>query len=403
MDSTTNTDKRCILAYTSLYIDPEGHVKPCCASDSFKEPLMFSDYDNISELINSKQLKELRHSMEIGEPLSICDTCFKQGHQMKDFWNNKWKHKLESVDLRDSEYNVKSLQYLDARFSNICNFKCRMCGPGLSSSWYDDYIEIHGETGKKFIEERVFKHSDPMSKFSPSDLETVEHLMVGGGEPFITDDFWKLIDTFKDEQKKDISFYCNTNGSVTKYKGESIMDKLNKFKDVDIGVSLDGYGDIGEYQRTGMKQKRFDRNVKHMVEYIKDKDHMRLMFEFTITTINVFHILDFILWAQNEYPKVTLHFHWARGPALFACHNATGNFNEDIISYIKNILSNDTVKKMKVVVDSLKGFLNYMLITEKENYDRVEAYRIVTTLDKQRGDDYRNVAPHLINMIKTPI
>ena len=82
--------------------------------------------------------------------------------------------------------------------------------------------------------------------------------MVGGGEPFIRDDFWKLIDTFKDEQKKDISFYCNTNGSVTKYKGESIMDKLNKFKDVDIGVSLDGYGDIGEYQRTGMKQKRFD-------------------------------------------------------------------------------------------------------------------------------------------------
>lgn len=395
-------DKRCVLAYTSIYVDPLGHVHPCCASDNFENPLKFSDYETIPELLNATQFKELRKSMEDGEPLAVCDTCFKQGHQMKDYWNNKWKHKLDSPDLRDNDFNVKSLQYLDARFSNICNFKCRMCGPGLSSSWYDDYIAIHGKRGQEFLDERIFKHTDPMSKFTPEDLDTVEHLMIGGGEPFITEDFWKLIDSFSNEQKKQISFYGNTNGSVTKFKGQSIMEKVSKFSDVTIGVSVDGYGDIGEYQRTGMKQDRFDRNVKHMIDFMRGKSWMDLMFEFTITTINVFHILDFIIWADNKFPGHAVHFHWARAPHVWACHNATGKFHDDIVKYIRNILTNDTVKKAEVSVKGIEGFLSYMENTEKESYDKEAAYREISILDERRGDSYKDIVPHLENMLKLP-
>ena len=166
--------------------------------------------------------------MLAGKKCSQCTACYRD----EDSGNSSFrKHSNEQfekyIDNAIATTNIDGtiddfkLRYLDVRWSNICNFKCRMCGPGLSSSWYDDYIAIHGKRGQEFLDERIFKHTDPMSKFTPEDLDTVEHLMIGGGEPFITEDFWKLIDSFSNEQKKQISFYGNTNGSVTKFKSQN--------------------------------------------------------------------------------------------------------------------------------------------------------------------------------------
>jgi len=144
-------DKRCVLAYTSMYIEPDGKIRPCCVSGDFEEELNFNDYDTIPEIYNAPQMKALRKSMEEGNPLPVCDICYKGKNPLMPYWNKRWKHKLDDPNLSDENYNVKSLDYLDDRFSNICNFKCRMCGPGLSTSWYDDYIAIEGKSGENWL------------------------------------------------------------------------------------------------------------------------------------------------------------------------------------------------------------------------------------------------------------
>ena len=170
--------KKCILAYTAMYVDPDGNVRPCCVAAPFKEKLNWDDYDTIPELYNSKQFKDLRKSMDDGEPMSVCDVCFKAGNDLKDYWNDRWKDKLNNPNLHDSDYNVSKLHYLDTRFSNLCNLKCRMCGPGLSSSWYEDYVAIDGKQGEKVIRtiEALKPKGDPVSKFQQEDIIDIEYM-----------------------------------------------------------------------------------------------------------------------------------------------------------------------------------------------------------------------------------
>ena len=424
MASNTNTDKRCVLAYTSMYIEPDGKIRPCCIAGDFEDELNFNDYDTIPEIYNSPQMRSLRKSMEDGDPLSVCDICFKGNNTLMPYWNENWKHKLQDPNLSDENQNVKSLDYLDARFSNICNFKCRMCGPGLSSSWEDDFIAIKGERGKRHIDEMTMIHADPVSKFTAEDLQKIEHMNVGGGEPWITSDFWKLIDSFTDEQKSQITMYVNTNGSVVKFKGESIMDKLVKFKQVVIGVSCDGFGKIVEYQRTGFKQERFDKNFSHMVDYCKDKDNLILTLEYTITNMNAFHLQDFIFYIKDKWPEIGyegIHAHWATTPKFYAPALAPYPLKKDIIEYFKKIRSNPRKDGIKYNVgkineyttnyssnidQSIDSFLDHMHNADIEaikklgpNLDDVDPKHFHDILDQRREENWKDVVPHMAPII----
>lgn len=389
--------KKCILAYTSMYLDPDGSVRPCCISSPFKERLNWNDYDTVEEIYNSKQMKELRKSMEDGDPMSVCDVCFKGGNFLKDVWNGRWKDKLEDPNLHDEEFNIRGLHHLDARFSNLCNLKCRMCGPGLSTSWYDDFKSILGAHGENWIENLEKIDPNPVDKFTTKDLIKVEHMNVGGGEPFISADFFKLLDRFGPNQSKRMSIYINTNLSNLKYRGESVLDKLTKFGDVTLGCSCDGYGKIGEYQRTGFKSDRFFRNLKTLTDYCKTHTNIKPSVEYTITTMNVFHIYDFIdyIVTNTDLDYEGIHMHWASTPYYFAPTLAPENLKNKIIKYIEQGLDNPVYSTL--INDKLREFHNHLLLDPKPIRDisdyKVDVKHWVDTMDSLRGDSYKEVCP----------
>ena len=227
-------DKRCVLAFTSVYIDPTGDIRPCCVSKNFPFPINLNNFKTVDEVKNHKQFKDLRKSMVKGKPLSMCDTCYIGGTDLMDHWNKEWAHKLKDPNLYNENFEVDSIHYLDARFSNICNFKCRMCWPGLSSSWYQDYIEIYGEQGVRNLNALQTLDDNAVAKFSDKDLDALEQLNVAGGEPFITADFFRLLERITDEQAKNISVNVTTNLSTLFYKRENIIDNLSIFKHINI-------------------------------------------------------------------------------------------------------------------------------------------------------------------------
>ena len=46
---------------------------------------------------------------------------------------HKWKDVIDNTQY--DGYTHNEIISWDYRFSNLCNFKCRMCGPMLSSAW----------------------------------------------------------------------------------------------------------------------------------------------------------------------------------------------------------------------------------------------------------------------------
>lgn len=389
-------ESKCILGYTSLYVDPDGTVKPCCIAKPFKDNLNWNDSDTIDGLFNSEQFKILRKEMDSGTPPSECDICFKQGNPLRNNWNTIWADKLEDPLLFNEDYSVDYVKYLDVRFSNLCNLRCRMCGPSLSSTWYDDIVEIYGKaaTGDKGKFINIGK--TPVDKFKDVDLEKIEHLYLAGGEPFITDDVFKLLARFSPEQASGINMYINTNGSTLKYKKQNILEILSKFKKVSIGCSCDGYGEVGEYQRTGFISDRFFNNLREMVKFSKTHTNIRPEVEFTITLMNVFHIFDFIeyITSNDILPESHIHFHWASEPYYFSVAAAPDKFKTKVINYLKgNLEQREYCEDIVSVLGDFEKFIMIDSNTITKGDIRKDLKFFINKLDSMRNTSYKEICP----------
>ena len=95
----------------------------------------------LEEHWNSDYMKDIRKRMLNGEKLSQCDVCNDQILNLhtyrKYFTETLFPHKVDDIvanTREDGHYDPMLISY-DYRISNLCNFKCRMCGEQLSSSW----------------------------------------------------------------------------------------------------------------------------------------------------------------------------------------------------------------------------------------------------------------------------
>src|SRR6056300_378649 len=85
-------------------------------------------------------MRSVRLRMMAGEKLSECEVC---NHKLlntdvyRSYFNQLFKDKInEAFDTTDETgATTMSPISFDYRFNNLCNFKCRMCGDMLSSSW----------------------------------------------------------------------------------------------------------------------------------------------------------------------------------------------------------------------------------------------------------------------------
>jgi hypothetical protein len=89
---------------------------------------------------NSEHMKSVRRRMMAGEILPECSVCndklLNTDVYRSYFWG-LFGHKYEQAmheTAPDGSTTMKPVSW-DYRFSNLCNFKCRMCGDMLSSSW----------------------------------------------------------------------------------------------------------------------------------------------------------------------------------------------------------------------------------------------------------------------------
>ena len=141
-----------------------------------------------------------------GERPSICKKCWMmedQGMRSNRQHNNKTykdvMKQVEHITLPDGTVPEMRLKYWDMRFSNICNLKCRSCGPKHSSSWVPDAIKIWGK--KKYMAENkkglnIVDDIEGQSKltFLEDQIKHVERIYFAGGEPMMMDDHWYILE-----------------------------------------------------------------------------------------------------------------------------------------------------------------------------------------------------------------
>ena len=281
-----NSKHFCILPWLHFHAWPDGRVFPCCLAGSEK---VFGNLsrESVSEIINSREFRELRLRMLNDQPSQVCRSCYELEADANSYTLRKsslqsFSNRLSSVDeMTNSDGSIKSfdMAYLDIRFSNICNFKCRTCGPDFSSSWQEEFRSKGESVGQIPIQ-----IDGGFEKIKPY-LDRVEEVYFAGGEPLVSPEHYEILDYWIKSGRTDVRLRYTTNFSHFKFKSYDLIELWKNFRDVRVAASLDDEGIRGEYIRKGTKWETIVRNRKEMMALCPD-----IHFEIT-PTVSIFNVL----------------------------------------------------------------------------------------------------------------
>jgi len=291
----------CMAPWTHTYLSPQTERRMCCASrepaQSFKQ---YIDTGNkakeykpltLKEHWNSEHMRSVRLRMLAGEELSECEVC---DHKLlntnvyRSYWNRLFRHKIDEAFASTDETGATTMPTIsfDYRFNNLCNFKCRMCGDMLSSSW-----EAESRKHKTWTKESQPWMASPLreqiTKFQDTQVvkefveavetKTIKEIYWCGGEPLMWDMHWNAMKRIIELGfAKEVYVRYNTNLSRTSFKGTKLFDLLPQFQDWQICSSLDGTGEVGEYIRDGLNYKQWLEKFKEGLAVAKTSREMRL-------------------------------------------------------------------------------------------------------------------------------
>jgi len=265
--------KGCILPWMHLYGDVRGKYKLCChISGSFDD--MGTYQEPISSIFNNEKYKKIRTQMLSG---NIPEMCKKACYDIEDLGGESNRQqvnkrfgkfaKLQDYTNEDGSVNNNPI-YLDIRFGNKCNFKCRICNPMSSSAWFKDSSKISEFKHYPKQLEDYYTDSPDFWEYLTKVKKSLKYFYFAGGEPLMMDGHYKLLQWFIDNNKTDVELTYNTNLSTLKYKNYDVFDLWKNFNNISLWPSIDGYKTHCQYSRTNFNWDTFEANLLKTKKYV---------------------------------------------------------------------------------------------------------------------------------------
>lgn len=356
----------CMAPWTHTYLSPQTERRLCCASrepaQNFKQYIDTESGSNVYEpqsledYWNSERIRRVRRTMlnnEVPPECEVCDKKLLNQDVYRDYFGHlfahKWPEVLSSTD--ESGHTTMKPVSWDYRFSNFCNFKCRMCGPMLSSSWE---VEARKENKiEPWMERDVKKEIDRFQKTTVEqefatavEEHRVEEIYWVGGEPLMYEQHWRYMKRII-ELGDGPGLYAryNTNLSKVQYRSTNLYsDILDHIRDWQICASIDGTGSTGEYIRTGLDYEKWLANFQQGLQHSRHRRMMRL--DFTLTLPGLYEVINICRLAKelkvDILAKVTFGFtpDIAMSPLFLPRHLLEKNVNNILPNVDNPVMQN---------------------------------------------------------------
>lgn len=256
----------CALITNGLAVVHSGHLNPCC---NWSNPKIFmvkwTDYPNYNEVVR-RPLVEMMERGEFPDPCKKCEWEEKINVKSLRMMANEWYGDRASAGANQTN----PIYDIEMKFGNYCNLRCIMCGPYASTSWlheikqnYAQFLPIHDTQPLVDIGEEFPWYEDPkFYDFLREILSNVSRINISGGEPLLYPRTLDVLDILIEAGRTDVWLQCSTN--LTRLP-ERFVDKLQKFSNVRLAVSLEGVGEHNDYLRYGSRFKDIADNVDHLI------------------------------------------------------------------------------------------------------------------------------------------
>jgi MoaA/NifB/PqqE/SkfB family radical SAM enzyme len=297
-------DTFCTLPFGVVSVNADGLTSPCCKYQG-RTGFFDSGFDF------NNRMHQIRNDIKNGQRHANCNVCW----QTEDLGQTSTRQHFinKYIEQCDQEWvDHPGIRDLTINPVNLCNFKCRICDPLASSKIAVEQLKFsidakEQENLKKIIK-RANQKNTPMIDQIFKIAEDLKFLHILGGEPFLWQELDQLLEKLiKTENAKHIELEFNTNGSIYP---DHMIEKLLKFKSVEILISIDDIENRFELQRGGV----WSEVLKNIVSF---KNIKATNFSVKITpTVNVQNLLyldklvDFcdvhkfeIVWCYLENPQ----------------------------------------------------------------------------------------------------
>lgn len=303
--------------WTHTYLSPQTERRLCCASR--EQAQSFTQYidrgpgdgkynpQTLETYWNSERMRAVRLKMlanQVPEECEVCDKKLLNTAVYRDYFNQLFEHKWPTIISSTDSTGATTMLPVswDYRFSNLCNFKCRMCGDMLSSAWESEqrannsinWADSKNAWMQPTIKEKITQFQDTVieQEFALAvEQHRIEEIYWVGGEPLMYEQHWRYMQRII-ELGDGANIYAryNTNLSRTQYRGVDLYkDILSNIRDWQICASLDGTGTVGEYIRTGLCYKEWKKNFAQARSIASNRRQLRIDFTLTLPGMTELH------------------------------------------------------------------------------------------------------------------
>ena len=271
---------------------------------------------NHKAIHNTQYKKLIRKQMLEGERPKECEYCWK----IEDLGSDKVSDRVfKSVIYTDEELEQCKALYgwekdvelktLEIAFDPNCNFACSYCNSSFSTTWQKD-IKMNGPYQNLVSDGAgAFQHDGGHSlpygkknegnpyieafwKWWEGELQyTLRELRVTGGEPTMSQDFWKLMKWWENNPECNVEFAMNSNLGQKQELFEQLLKATHNFKTFHIYTSCESIGAQAEYIRDGLV---FDNWLINMDRLLSEAKITSLNCMMTINALCLFTLPEFM-------------------------------------------------------------------------------------------------------------
>ncbi len=386
----------CLYPWKSIYIHPDGTIRPCCIQKTILGDTKIGD--QIETVWNNSEMQTLRQKFKSGRPVAGCEPCNAKeqtiGKSLRSTFNSTLERYQISTDLED--YRVESpleIVNLDLSFSNRCNLKCRFCGPYNSSSWNSDATELRKldpDFWKPLLgqNQQAQEQKADFYKNLSEKLTTLRTIELKGGEPFLAREHLAFLQNLiRQGKSSEIELAYTTNGTVILHELKNI---LPHFKVVAITISVDGTEGMYQYLRGG--HFCLEKEIEKTICFFNDFKNVEIIFHFTLSAYNLFAMTSFVSWYKDTRSRYSQVKSWQIGMVV----------NPKPLQVSKLPLSIRQKALSKAFDDESPGFKSYINALNKETPENecqlwFQSFKkYVTDLDSIRKTSFLEVAPDFI-------
>lgn len=323
----------CVAPFVNMEITAEGTNRPCCKYDAFKLDDSTATLNNTSlvKLYNSNEIQSLREQFMNNEKPDKCKVCWVEEsnniQSLRQLYNHNWINKPswgkppepKKVNFNQAFFGQPT--NLDLKLSNLCNLRCRICGPWSSTQWIKDYNEL-GWADKRAIKvwtenaKEKLLVSDENKQILLTWAERLLRIEFFGGEPMMQqehDDILNLMIESGYAKKQDLCY--NTNGTIF---NSELLEKWKHFDLIVVNFSIDDIGKRFEYQR---KNAVFSEVLSNLENYklLADLYNLKHRFYFyvTVSMYNIFYLDEIVKeLSQFNFPFIFNILHHPRSASI---------------------------------------------------------------------------------------